>query len=414
MDMNSSAFDDVLFERLANIQRQNLERRLRWLDTPQAVRIQIGGESRINFSSNDYLGLANDPALKQQAADAIARFGAGSGSSRLICGSLPIHRELEQTLAQFKESEAALTFSSGYAAALGAITALVGKGDVVVIDRLAHACIVDAARLSGARLLVYAHNDMNQLERILRRLDQREPPATPASRTRVLIVTESVFSMDGDHAPLRNLADLKDRYGAWLMVDEAHATGLYGKNRRGLLEEQNVSGRIEVQMGTLSKAIGSCGGFICGSHTLINYLVNRARSFIFSTAPSPACVAAAIAAVRLIESPEGASRRAHLWQLAGQCGRGLTRIAHETPPQTRPMTRLESQPGAIHPWIVGDEIAALQMSALLEKSGFLVPAIRFPTVAKGAARLRITLSSSHTPADVESLLATLAGCQRNE
>lgn len=405
--MNSSEFDHLLSERLAQFHQHNLLRKLRQIDGPQAIHIQIDGKPRLNFSSNDYLGLANDPALKSQAANAVALYGAGSGSSRLICGSLSVHHELETALARFKQTEAALTFSAGYAAALGAITALVGKGDVIVIDRLAHACIVDAARLSGARLLVYPHNDMDRLEQILRRLDRGAQKPSPASRARILIATESVFSMDGDLAPLRDLADLKDRYGAWLMVDEAHATGLYGPNRRGLIEDQKVSDRIEVQMGTLSKAIGSSGGFICGSRLLIDCLINRARTFIFSTAPCPASAAAAIAALQVIASPEGTHRLDHLRRLAGRFSEGMAKIGDATARSSPPATRLDPPFRAIHPWILGEESAALQMSTRLDQAGFLVPAIRFPAVAKGAARLRITFTSNHTFEEVESLLKAL-------
>ncbi|HEY4984471.1 MAG TPA: 8-amino-7-oxononanoate synthase, partial [Verrucomicrobiae bacterium] len=292
-------FDRELNQRLAALREQGLHRELRRVDSPQGPRIEIGGRMLLNFSSNDYLGLANHPALKAAAIKAVEKFGAGAGASRLICGSLAPFHELEETLAAFKGTEAALSFSTGYAAAIGTITALLGKDDIIIVDKLVHACIVDAARLCGAKLRVFAHNDLNDLEEILKWADSRRqswssiPRAAGLSgntlkrelqQPRTLIVTESVFSMDGDHAPLREIVELKNKHGAWLMVDEAHATGLYGKNRRGLAEELGMSDRIEIQMGTLGKALGASGGYICGSRVLIDYLVNRARSFIFSTA----------------------------------------------------------------------------------------------------------------------------------
>jgi 7-keto-8-aminopelargonate synthetase-like enzyme len=249
---------------------------------------------------------------------------------------------------------------------------------------------VDAARLCGAKLRVFAHNDLNDLESILQWADRRGA----ATRPRVLVVTESVFSMDGDCAPLRELADLKDRYGAWLMVDEAHATGLYGPNRRGLAEAAGVGGRIEIQMGTLGKALGAAGGYLCGSRTLSDYLLNRARTFIFSTAPVPAAAAAAAAGVRLVQTPEGAARCARLWQRVSEIRAGL-KLAPAAP-QT-----------AILPLHIGDEEKAVETAAALRTRGIFIPAIRYPTVARGQARLRLTVTASHTPEEVQRLLNTL-------
>ena len=306
-------FDRELTERLGALHAQGLHRELRRVDSPPGTRIQIGGRTLLNFSSNDYLGLANDPFLKEAAIQAVEKFGAGSGASRLICGSLAPHHELEEALANFKGAEAALSFSTGYATAIGTICALLGKDDVIVLDKLVHACIVDAARLCGAKIRVFAHNDLDDLEKILKWANRvQSPESRVQSRGQLLIVTESIFSMDGDAAPLREIVALKEKYGAWLMVDEAHATGLYGKNRRGLAEESGVSGRIEIQMGTLGKAVGASGGYICGSRPLIDFLVNRARSFIFSTAPVPAAAAAATAGIRFIQSSEGERRAAQI------------------------------------------------------------------------------------------------------
>ncbi len=290
-----SNFDEEWSRRLDALRGQNLFRELRRVDSAQGPNVEIGGRSFLNFSSNDYLGLANHPVLKEAAIKAVEKFGAGAGASRLICGSLAPFHELEETLANFKRTDAALTFSTGYAATIGTICALLGRGDVIILDKLVHACIVDAAKLSGAKIRVFAHNDLNDLEAKLAWAENNIQHSTSNIQhpTRVLVVTESIFSMDGDAAPLREIVALKEKYGAWLMLDEAHATGITGKNGRGLADELGVSCGIEIQMGTLGKALGASGGYICGSRALIDFLVNRARSFIFSTAPVPAAAAAA-------------------------------------------------------------------------------------------------------------------------
>jgi 8-amino-7-oxononanoate synthase len=378
------SFEDELKKRLAAIHCQNLFRQLRRVDSPQSPRIKIGGKTFLNFSSNDYLGLANDPILKEAAIKAVEKFGAGAGASRLICGSLAPFHELEETLADFKNTGAALTFSTGYAAAIGTICALLGKDDIIVVDKLVHACIVDAARLSGAKLRVFDHNDLNDLEKILKWAANSQ---FANRKSQILIVTESIFSMDGDAAPLREIVALKNKYAAWLMVDEAHATGLYGKNRRGLAEELGVSGQIEIQMGTLGKALGSSGGYVCGSRTLVDFLVNRARSFIFSTAPVPAAAAAATAAIQFVQSKSGETRRDLLWQRVKQFH--------------------SKSRSAIIPILIGDETKAVEAAANLYAQTIFIPAIRFPTVARGAARLRVTLTAAHTAENVVELLAAL-------
>ncbi len=367
-------------------------RELRRVDSAQGPRIEIGGKTFLNFSSNDYLGLANHPALKEAAIKAVENFGAGAGASRLICGSLAPFHELEKSLAAFKKTEAALTFSTGYAAAIGTICALLGKDDIVIIDKLVHASIVDAARLSGAKLRVFAHNDLDDLEKILKWADPKSQIANRKSH--ISIVTESIFSMDGDDAPLRKITALKEKYGAWLMVDEAHATGLYGKNRRGLAEQLGVSDQIEIQMGTLGKALGASGGYICGSRALIDFLVNRARSFIFSTAPVPAAAAAAKAAIHLVQSNEGKARCNSLWRLVKQFNSKL-KIQN---------SKFSS---AIIPLIIGDETKAVELAAKLRGQNIFIPAIRYPTVARGLARLRVTLTAAHTTEDVSKLTHAL-------
>jgi 8-amino-7-oxononanoate synthase len=382
-------FDAVINERLIAIREQGLYRELRRVDSPQSPQIEIDGKRFLNFSSNDYLGLANEAVIKEAAIRAIEKFGAGAGASRLICGSLAPHHELEHALAEFKGVEAALTFSTGYAAAVGTIGALLGKEDVVVIDKLVHASIVDGARLSGAKLRVFSHNDLNELGDIL-----KWAAALVESQSRVLVVTESIFSMDGDCAPLREIVELKNKYGAWLMVDEAHATGLYGKNRCGVAEEFGVSGEIEVQMGTLGKVLGASGGYIAGSRPLIDFLINRARSFIFSTAPVPAAAAAATAGIRFVQSEKGEARRNLLWERVKEFHSSCQSSA-------RPFL------SAIIPVMVGEETKAVEMAGALRSQNLFVPAIRYPTVARGEARLRVTVTAAHTQADIQELARAL-------
>jgi len=392
--MNS--FEEELERRLAEIRGQGLHREFRRVDSAQSPRIQIGGKTFLNFSSNDYLGLANEPSLKEAAIKAVEKFGAGSGASRLICGSLAPHHELEETLAHFKNTEAALSFSSGYAAAVGTICALLGKDDVIVIDKLVHASIVDAARLSGAKLRIFDHNNLDDLEKILKWAEKVQSPESnvQSRRRRTLIVTESIFSMDGDCAPLREIVGLKNKFGAWLMVDEAHATGIFGKNQRGLAEELGVADKIEIQMGTLGKALGAAGGYICGSRKLVEFLVNRARSFIFSTAPVPSASAAATAGIKFVQSKAGEDRKNLLRQ----------RISQLNSKVQSPNSEFGS---AIVPIILGEENKAVEAAAALRKKNIFVPAIRFPTVARGQARLRVTLTAAHTREDVEELISAL-------
>ncbi len=388
-------FDQELAERLEALREQGLHRELRRVESPPGTRIKIGDRTLLNFSSNDYLGLANDPVLKTAAIQAVEKYGAGSGASRLVCGSLAPHHELEEALADFKDAEAALSFSTGYAAAIGTVCALLGKDDVIILDKLVHACIVDAARLSGAKIRVFAHNDLDDLEKILKWANRVQSPKSEVhGRGGLLIVTESIFSMNGDAAPLREIVALKEQYGAWLMVDEAHATGLYGKHRRGLAEESGVSGQIEIQMGTLGKAVGASGGYICGSRPLIDFLVNRARSFVFSTAPVPAAAAAATAGIRFIQSKAGADRRNRLFERVSELD---SQFAFRNP-------QFQS---AIIPILIGDESKAVAASAALRERDIFVPAIRYPTVARGAARLRVTVTANHTPEEINLLAVTL-------
>jgi len=382
-------------EELEALRARSLDRHLREIRSAQGSEIEIAGRRLINFSSNDYLGLANDPRLRKAATAAIDDFGVGAAASRLITGTQSPHLALERALAQWKRAERALCFSSGYAAALGTIPALVTKNDVVLLDKLCHASLIDGAKLSGAILRVFPHNHVGKLESHL------EWARREHSGKRVLIITESVFSMDGDRAPLRELVHLKKRFDALLMLDEAHAVGVIGSNGRGLAVAENLNDEVDVQMGTLSKALGASGGYICGSRTLVEWLMNRARSFIYSTAPPPAIAAAALAAVDFLASPEGEERRLLLWERIRSM-QGLLPRAELTEKQSGARS-------AIFPWIVGDEKAALNLSAALQNEGFFVPAIRYPTVAKGSSRLRITVTAAHKEDQIRSLCQAIKG-----
>jgi 8-amino-7-oxononanoate synthase len=374
--------DSILQGNLAKLDAASLRRTLRATDAMPA--------GMLNFAANDYLGLSHHPALIEAARQMTAQRGTGAGASRLVTGTDAAVLALEEQLAAWKEKEAALVFSSGYAAALGTIPALVGKGDTVILDKLAHASLIDAARLSGATVRTFPHNDIGRLKALLAKIS--------SGKTRILVVTESIFSMDGDAAPLLELVELKDRYGAWLLVDEAHATGLYGATGAGLVAEAGLSARVEIVMGTLSKALGGVGGFIAGSRVLIDWLVNRARSFIYSTALPPGVIAAGRAAVELCQEPEGASLRGRLWGNVARFHAGL-------PARWKSGTLSAS---AIQPLICGEATAALELAAKLREAGFLIPAIRYPTVPRHAARLRVTLSAAHVDKDIDALNGALA------
>ena len=388
-------FDDEIQSELDALRAAGLHRELRRVESPQGPHILFGGKPCLNFSSNDYLGLAQHPALREAVVRSATDWGAGAGASRLVCGSLSPHHDLEEELAAFKGTQAALAFSTGYAAAVGTVTALVGKNDVVIVDKLVHASCVDGARLSGAKLRVFRHNDLAELET---RLQWAAAQRTAQRARRILVITESVFSMEGDLAPLRDIVELKERFGAWLMVDEAHATGLYGAGRTGLVEEFQLADRIEVQFGTLGKALGAAGGYVAGSQPLIDLLVNRARSFVFSTAPVPAQCAAAHAALALVKSDEGEVLRQRCWANVDSTKTAIVEAGWRLRPAQSP----------ILPLIIGDEKRAVQCSLTLREQGVFVPAIRYPTVARGEARLRLTVTTSHSPEDIQVLGRVLA------
>ena len=377
---------------LQELENKALLRRLQSIEYLDGTRLELENKSLVNFASNDYLGLSQHTAVREAAIEAIHKFGLGAGASRLVTGTLEPHSVLEEQLASFKDAEATICFSSGYAAAVGTITALLKKDDTIILDKLAHACLIDAARLSGAQLRVFPHNDLTRLMEILQWTQQRRPNGE------IWIVTESLFSMDGDCCPLAELIELKDQYGANLFLDEAHATGVIGPAGKGLAAHLRLSHRIEVQMGTLSKALGSSGGFIAGSRHLIDVLINRARSFIYSTAPPPAVAAGANAALAVVRSAEGERLRSELRHNIDQLRGSLL-----------PATGIGPQPAEspIVPLIVGDENAALGIARQLQTEGYFVPAIRFPTVSRGSARLRLTLSARHSSDQVAGVIKAL-------
>lgn len=391
INIHSLRMSHTIEAELAELRAHSLLRKLREFDSPQQPAMATAGTPLVNFSSNDYLGLATEPALREAAKAAIDQFGIGAGASRLVCGTLTPHVRLEERLAEFKRTEAALSFSSGYAAALGTLGALLQKDDVVILDKLSHASLIDGAKLSGAVLRVFPHNHLGKLESHLQWAREHHPDA------RVVVVTESVFSMDGDWAALAEIVEIKDRYGALLLLDEAHAIGVIGSHGRGLADQLGLAGRIDIQMGTLSKALGVSGGYVCGGRRLIDLIINRARSFIYSTAPSPAVAAAAEAAVQFMISPAGEKRRQ---QLRGN----LAHFAAEMPHLFKDGRKLQS---AIIPIILGEAKAAVEAAQVLADKGFLVPAIRYPTVARDAARLRVTISAKHAKRQIGELCKVL-------
>jgi glycine C-acetyltransferase/8-amino-7-oxononanoate synthase len=352
--------------------------------------VDVDGRRVTLLSSNDYLGLATHPEVVQAAVRATEQYGAGAGASRLICGTLPPHTHLESRLADFKHTEAALVFGSGYLANLGIIPALIGRGGLVLADRLCHASLADACRLSGADFRVYRHRDSEHVEALLKRARRNRP---------VLIVTDGLFSMDGDLAPLPDLAGLAARYGATLYVDDAHGTGVMGSTGRGTIEHFGVESHIQFHMGTLGKALGSSGAYVVGPRDLIEYLLNTSRPFIFTTAPPPGAMAAAAAALAVVQrEPE---RRARLWTNRQRFAEGLQRLGFRLTPTVSP----------IIPVLVGDTATALAFAEHLLTQAVYAPAIRPPTVPAHTSRIRVTVTSEHTPDQLDEALQafSLAG-----
>lgn len=372
------------------LEAQGLRRRLVPRTGPQQARISIDGRELTNFGSNDYLALAADPRLTEAAVRAVQSAGWGSGASPLISGYSEYHHNLEERLAEWEGTEAALVFPSGFAANIGTIAALVGPGDVVFTDRKNHASLLDGCRLSRADVRAYPHGDCDRLESLL---------AKSAGSRRRLIVTDSLFSMDGDLAPLAELAELAERYDAMLMIDEAHASGVFGRRGRGAAEHLGVEHRVAVRVGTLSKALGSVGGFVAGSRSLIEWLVNRARPYVFSTA-SPACLCAAgLAALEIVGNEP--HRRTGLLEQAARLRQRLAEHGWN-------VGRSVSQ---IIPLIVGEPERAIALSAALRQRGYFVPAIRPPTVPQGESCLRISLTCGHSDAMIDGLVEALSAAR---
>ena len=366
---------DILTARLAEVKENGLYRRLRAVESAQDAAIILEGQEVLLFSSNNYLGLANHPALKQAAQEAIERYGCGSGASRLISGSMDIHHELEHRLATLKKTESALVFPTGYHANIGVLSALMGPDDTILSDSLNHASIIDGCRLSRADIRVYRHADTAHLDELLKKC----PPTGQR-----LIVTDSVFSMDGDLAPLVEIVGLARQYDAWVMVDEAHATGVFGPHGGGLVEELGLTGQVDIQMGTLGKALGCMGAFVAGSHELIDWLVNRARSFIYTTAIPPAIAAAVLAALNIVEQePE---RRQRLWDNTTFLSDGLCSLGY-----TLGATRSQ-----ILPVIIGEARATMAVAQAILQRGVFAHGIRPPTVPEGTSRIRVTPMATHT------------------
>lgn len=372
-----------LREELEQLKAQGVFRPLTEIESAQGARVVIRGKEVIQLASNNYLGLTTHPKLKEAALKAVERYGAGTGSVRTIAGTFTMHEELEKKLAEFKHTEAALVFQSGFTANVGVLSSILDERDVVISDALNHASIIDGIRLTKAARRIYRHNDLDDLEAALKE--------TQGYRTR-LIVTDGVFSMDGDIAPLPQIVELAERYDAIVMVDDAHASGVLGKNGRGTVDHFGLHGRVHIQVGTLSKAIGVLGGYVAGSQVLRDYLIHRARPFLFSTSHPPAVTAACLAAIEvLLTEPERIER---LWANTRFFKDGLKNLGFDTGNSETPIT----------PVIVGDEALAMKLSDKLFEYGVYAQGIVYPTVPKGKARVRTIVTAVHTKEDLEAAL----------
>ncbi len=377
--------EDSIEKRLMGLKTSGLKRSLTVLEGPQAPRAGINGKEVVVLCSNDYLGLANHPAVKEAATRAVRDYGTGAGASRLVAGTMELHMELEDRLSAFKKTEAALLFNSGWHANTGCIPALASRGDDIFCDKLSHASIIDGCILSRADLKRYPHGDMNALEGLLKR----------SRASRKLVITDGVFSMDGDIAPLDDILGLAERYGATLLLDDAHATGVLGRNGRGTLEHLGIDNPSVIQLGTLGKAFGSYGAFVAGGRRLIELVLNTARSFIYSTALPPAVCAASIKAIDIVEGePE---RRERLLRNASLVRDGLKKRGLDTLCSTT----------QIIPLVVGDAARTMEATRRLLDRGVFVQGIRPPTVPQGTSRLRITVTSEHSTDDLERAVETI-------
>ena len=388
---------DELDDRLAALDREHLRRRRRVVESPCGTRLTVDGREMLAFCSNDYLGLPNHPQIVAALCDGARQWGAGSGAAHAVSGHLQPHQQLEEALAKFVNLPAALLFSTGYMANLGIVAALVGRGDAIFADRLNHASLIDAAQSSGAEHKRYAHGDVSALRGLLEQSD------ADGKARRKLILTDAVFSMDGDIAPLAELFALAEKHDAWLVIDDAHGFGVLGQQGRGSLSHLGLpASKRVIYMATLGKAVGVAGAFVAGAESVIDWLQQKSRTAIFTTAHPPAVSCAVLQSLALVEAGDGLRQGlgARIAQLRDALG----------PMAARRGWQLGTSPTAIQPLIVGSNEAALELSAALEAQGIWVPAIRPPTVPQGSARLRICLSAAHSEADVESLIAKLEQC----
>ncbi len=367
-----------LAEELGALRGRGLYRSLKTVSGPQGPEVILDGRRALMFSSNDYLGLAGDHRLREAASRAAAGMGAGAGASRLISGHMEIHRDLERELADLKGCEDALLFPTGYMANLGVLSSLVGRGDAILSDELNHASLIDGCRLSRAETLVYRHGDMGHLDKLLR---------SARGARRRLVCTDSLFSMDGDFSPLPEIVELSEKYDALVMIDEAHATGVVGRTGRGAIEHFDLFGRIDVVMGTLGKALGSFGAFVAGSRLLREFLLNRSRSFIYTTATSPPTAAAALAAVKILKESPALPER--LRENSRRLRRALSTLGFET--------GAGSPDVPIIPIIIGDAERTVRFAEALLERGVFAHAIRPPTVPEGTSRIRVAVMAAHTP-----------------
>ena len=381
-----------LADQMNELRQKGTHFNLRVLEDEQAPECTVDGKHVINLASNNYLGLTTHPKLREAALEATRKYGVGSGAVRTIAGTMKIHMELEEKIARFKNVEACVVFQSGFAANAGTVSAVLGKEDFIISDQLNHASIIDGARLSRAKILVFNHKDLAHAEEQLAGV--KDQPG------RKLLITDGVFSMDGDIGPLPGLCDLAEKYGAIMMVDDAHASGVLGRNGRGTIDHFKQHGRVDIQVGTLSKAIGALGGYVCGTRDLIDYLYHRARPFLFSTSHPPSVAATCIAAFDVLEQePE---RIDQLWENTRFWKKELGLLGFDIGGKTTPASETP-----ITPIIIGEGGRTMEFSRELFKEGVLGTGIAFPTVPEGKARIRLIVTSEHTPAQLDRALETL-------